>query len=58
MDISKIKPVLQVTVIGAGLAGLSAAIGIRKAGHEVLILEKATALNEVSRFAHDSVDQL
>ena len=51
MEGPKVKPVLQVTVIGAGLAGLSAAIGIQRAGHQVLILDKAAALNEVSDIA-------
>lgn len=28
---------MKVIVVGAGIAGLSAAIGLRRAGHEVLV---------------------
>lgn len=45
---------LQVGVIGAGLGGLAAAIGIARAGHRVTILEQASALGEVS---HTSMGQ-
>ena len=38
---------LQVAIVGAGLGGLAAAIGILRAGHQVLILEQASALGEV-----------
>ncbi len=37
---------LHVGVIGAGLGGLAAAIGIAHAGHQVTILEQATVLAE------------
>ena len=41
------KPHFHVVIIGAGLGGLAAAIGIARAGHKVTILEKASALGEV-----------
>lgn len=41
------KPILHVAIVGAGLGGLVAAIGIARAGHQVSILEKASVLGEV-----------
>ncbi|KAI1628978.1 salicylate hydroxylase [Exophiala viscosa] len=38
---------LHVGIIGAGLGGLAAAIGIARAGHKVTILEQAPQLGEV-----------
>lgn len=38
---------LHITIIGAGLGGLAAAIGIARAGHQVTILERAKELGEV-----------
>lgn len=40
---------LDIIIVGAGLGGLAAAIGISKAGHRVTILEQAEKLGEVSR---------
>ncbi|KAL8666948.1 MAG: hypothetical protein Q9168_007381 [Polycauliona sp. 1 TL-2023] len=37
---------MHVVIVGAGLGGLAAAIGIARTGHEVTILEKAAALGE------------
>ncbi|KAF7321240.1 hypothetical protein HMN09_00213100 [Mycena chlorophos] len=37
---------LNFIVVGASVAGLAAAIGLKKAGHEVLVLEKAERLGE------------
>lgn len=37
----------QVTIVGAGLGGLGAAIGILLAGHDVTVLEAASSLGEV-----------
>lgn len=37
----------HVAIVGAGLGGLAAAIGIAKAGHKVTILEQAPELGEV-----------
>jgi salicylate hydroxylase len=37
----------NVAIIGAGLGGLAAAIGIAKAGHHVTIIERAPELAEV-----------
>ena len=39
---------MQVLIIDAGLSGLVAAVGFRKAGHGVVVLEKAPELQEVS----------
>ena len=44
---------LQIAIIGAGLGGLAAAIGIARAGHKVTILEQASALGEVSSYPLD-----
>jgi salicylate hydroxylase len=41
-------PKYHVAIVGAGLGGLAAAIGIARAGHRVTILEQAPALGEVS----------
>ena len=35
-------------IIGCGLGGLATAIGVRRAGHLVTVLEKAAELHEVS----------
>ena len=45
MDMTDLK--LHVGIIGAGLGGLAAAIGIARAGHQVTIIEQATVLEEV-----------
>lgn len=45
---------LHVGIIGAGLGGLAAAIGIRRAGHQVTIFEQAKELGEVSKFLQKS----
>ena len=42
---------LEVAIIGAGLGGLAAAIGIARAGHKVTIFEQAPLLGEVSNIA-------
>ena len=43
---------LNVGIIGAGLGGLAAAIGIARAGHRVTILEQASVLGEVNASSH------
>ncbi|KAI9880978.1 MAG: hypothetical protein M1830_009472 [Pleopsidium flavum] len=41
------SPNFHVAIVGAGLGGLAAAIGIAQAGHKVTILEQAPALGEI-----------
>lgn len=41
------EAMMHVVIVGAGLGGLAAAIGIAKAGHQITILEQAGALGEV-----------
>ena len=43
------KPVKQIIVIGAGLCGLATAIGLRKFGYTVTILERNSELQEVNQ---------
>ncbi|TKA61854.1 hypothetical protein B0A49_11351 [Cryomyces minteri] len=41
------RPQYHVAIIGAGLGGLAAAIGISRAGHKVTIIEQAAVLGEI-----------
>lgn len=45
--------VCHVAIIGAGLGGLAAGIGILQAGHRVSIIERAPALAEVFYRFHE-----
>lgn len=45
------KKQVHVAVVGAGLGGLAAAIGISRAGHRLTILEQAPMLSEVSKLS-------
>jgi 2-polyprenyl-6-methoxyphenol hydroxylase-like FAD-dependent oxidoreductase len=38
---------VRVIVLGSGIGGLSAAIGLRGAGHEVAVLERAPRVDRV-----------
>lgn len=38
---------LRIIVVGAGIGGLAAAIALRRAGHEVIVLEKYSSKSEV-----------
>jgi salicylate hydroxylase len=38
---------MKVGVVGAGIAGLSAAVAMRRAGHEVEVFEQSQFKNEV-----------
>lgn len=40
-------PELHVVVVGAGMAGLGTALAVRKAGHQVTVLEQAPEFGEV-----------
>jgi 2-polyprenyl-6-methoxyphenol hydroxylase-like FAD-dependent oxidoreductase len=38
---------MRVIVVGGGIAGLSAAVGLRQIGHEVIVLERASRIDPV-----------
>ncbi|KAI3390932.1 hypothetical protein diail_8347 [Diaporthe ilicicola] len=38
---------MEIIIVGAGIAGLSTGIGLRRAGHKVTILEQSSLLHEV-----------
>lgn len=38
---------MQITIVGAGIGGLSAALALARSGHAIRVLEKARALEEV-----------
>ena len=48
---------LHVVVVGAGMAGLGAALAIRHAGHQVTVLEQAAEFGEVCITAHPLILQ-
>jgi len=43
---------LQVVIVGAGIAGLSAAIFLREQGHKITVLERSRFANEVGAALH------
>jgi salicylate hydroxylase len=46
---------VHVVIVGAGLGGLSAAIGIARAGHQATIVEQSEQLGEVGRGSLQSI---
>ena len=38
---------MHVIVVGGGIAGLSTAIGLRRSGHEVIVLERAPSIDPI-----------
>lgn len=38
---------ISVIIVGGGLAGLATAIGLQRAGHQVIVLEKSPVLGQV-----------
>ena len=49
-----IRASCDIAIVGCGLGGIIAAIGIRKAGHRVTVFEQALALTEVSRLIFET----
>ena len=38
---------LKAIIVGAGIGGLAAGVGLRKAGHDVIVLEQVAEIAEV-----------
>ncbi|KAI9795932.1 MAG: hypothetical protein M1833_006580 [Piccolia ochrophora] len=49
---SDVDQPLKIIVVGAGIAGLSAAVGLRRAGHDVEIFEQSSFANEIGAAIH------
>lgn len=49
-EVPKAAVILNIIIVGAGLGGLSTAIALRRNGHNVTVLEQASALGEVSPY--------
>ena len=47
MQTSEAQQKLDIIIVGCGLGGLAAAYTLGKAGHNVTVLESATALGEI-----------
>lgn len=41
------RPALKIIIVGAGIGGLTSAIGLARNGHEVTIYERSTATSEI-----------
>ncbi|GMF77528.1 unnamed protein product [Aspergillus oryzae] len=52
MSIDDTPKPLQIVIIGAGIAGLSAAIALSKQGHHVTVLEKSKFARETGAAIH------
>ena len=47
-SLQKWKSTFHIVIVGCGIGGLTAAIGIKRAGYKVTVLEQAPELREVS----------
>ncbi len=44
---------LNIAIVGCGIGGLSAAIGMAKVGHKVMIFERTSKITQVLRKSND-----